>query len=100
MRARLLLMGDSFSTSIPGRDGLGRFAGLAEHLGLALGQPMDRLAINAGGAYSTGKNWSDESLQAVTVWRARESLSTNSPPANWLLATGNYSIPRNPAAFH
>jgi alginate O-acetyltransferase complex protein AlgJ len=51
--APVLLMGDSFCNiySLPAM-GWGDSAGLAEQLSLELGQPLDRLTINAGGAYS------------------------------------------------
>jgi alginate O-acetyltransferase complex protein AlgJ len=51
--APVLLMGDSFCNIYSLAEmGWGDSAGFAEHLGLALGQPMDRLVINAGGAHS------------------------------------------------
>jgi alginate O-acetyltransferase complex protein AlgJ len=52
--APLLLMGDSFCNIYSLAEmGWGNSAGFAEHLSLALGQPVDRLVINAGGASST-----------------------------------------------
>ena len=46
-------MGDSFCNIYSLAEmGWGDSAGFAEHLSLALGQPIDRLVINAGGAYS------------------------------------------------
>ena len=52
--AAVLLLGDSFCNiySLPGM-GWGDSAGFAEHLSLELGQPVDRIVINAGGAAST-----------------------------------------------
>ena len=51
--APVLLMGDSFCNIYSlGEMGWSDSAGFAEHLSLALGQPLDRLVINAGGAYS------------------------------------------------
>lgn len=51
--APVLLMGDSFCNIYSlGEMGWGESAGFAEHLSLALGQPVDRLVINAGGAHS------------------------------------------------
>lgn len=51
--APVLLMGDSFCNIYSLAEmGWGDSAGFAEHLSLALHQPIDRLAINAGGAYS------------------------------------------------
>lgn len=52
-RAPILLMGDSFCNIYSQAEmGWGDSAGFAEHLSAALGQPLDRLVINAGGAYS------------------------------------------------
>jgi alginate O-acetyltransferase complex protein AlgJ len=52
--ADVLVMGDSFSNlySLP-EMGWGDSAGFAEHLSAALGRPLDRLVINAGGAHTT-----------------------------------------------
>ncbi len=51
--APVLLMGDSFCNIYSLAEmGWGDSAGFAEHLSMALRQPIDRLAINAGGAYS------------------------------------------------
>lgn len=51
--APVLLVGDSFCNIYSLAEmGWGDSAGFAEHLSLALHQPIDRLAINAGGAYS------------------------------------------------
>jgi alginate O-acetyltransferase complex protein AlgJ len=51
--APVLLLGDSFSNIYSlGEMGWGEGAGFAEHLSAALGQPLDRLVINAGGAFS------------------------------------------------
>jgi SGNH hydrolase-like domain, acetyltransferase AlgX len=51
--APVLLMGDSFCNIYSLSDmGWGDSAGFAEHLSLALGQSLDRLVINAGGAHS------------------------------------------------
>ena len=50
----VLLLGDSFSNIYSlGGMGWGSGAGFAEHLSLALGRPLDKLVINAGGAYTT-----------------------------------------------
>ncbi len=53
-RARVLLLGDSF-TNVFSRDelGWGRSAGLAEQLSYHLGRPLDRIAVNAGGSHTT-----------------------------------------------
>jgi alginate O-acetyltransferase complex protein AlgJ len=52
-RADVLLMGDSFCNIYSLAEmGWGDSAGLGEHLSAALGHPLDRLAINAGGAYA------------------------------------------------
>jgi alginate O-acetyltransferase complex protein AlgJ len=52
--AEVLLLGDSFTNiySDPSL-GWGTGAGLAEHLSLALGRSVDRIALNAGGAWSS-----------------------------------------------
>ena len=52
--AEVLLLGDSFTNvySDPAL-GWGRAAGLAEQLSWALGRPVDKLALNAGGAHAT-----------------------------------------------
>ncbi|MFQ5351386.1 MAG: hypothetical protein ACE5EG_13180 [Thermoanaerobaculia bacterium] len=52
--AEVLLLGDSFTNvySDPAL-GWGRAAGLAEQLSYELGRPVDKLALNAGGAYAT-----------------------------------------------
>ena len=52
--AEVLLLGDSFTNvySDPAL-GWGRGAGLAEQLAYELGRPVDKLALNAGGAYAT-----------------------------------------------
>lgn len=52
--AEILLLGDSFTNIYSSKDlGWGASAGLAEHLSLALQMPVDRIAINAGGALTT-----------------------------------------------
>ena len=52
--AEVLLLGDSFTNvySDPAL-GWGRGAGLAEQLAYELARPVDKLALNAGGAYAT-----------------------------------------------
>ncbi len=53
-RADILLLGDSFSNIYSlAAMGWGDSAGFAEQLSAALGRPVDRLAINAGGAYAS-----------------------------------------------
>jgi alginate O-acetyltransferase complex protein AlgJ len=52
--AEILLLGDSFTNIYSLNDlGWGTGSGLAEHLSLALQKPLDRIAINAGGATTT-----------------------------------------------
>ena len=52
--AEILLLGDSFTNIYSHQDlGWGCSAGFAEHLSLALQKPLDRIAINAGGAFTT-----------------------------------------------
>lgn len=49
--AKVLLLGDSFTNIYSQSElGWGTSAGFAEHLSLALRQPLDRIALNAGGA--------------------------------------------------
>jgi alginate O-acetyltransferase complex protein AlgJ len=53
-QADVLVMGDSFNNIYSlGEMGWGDSAGFAEHLSAALGRPLDRLVINAGGAHTT-----------------------------------------------
>jgi alginate O-acetyltransferase complex protein AlgJ len=52
--AQVLLLGDSFTNVFAREDlGWGTGAGLAERLSFHLGQPVDRIAINAGGAHAS-----------------------------------------------
>ncbi|MDJ0841183.1 MAG: hypothetical protein QNK37_32020 [Acidobacteriota bacterium] len=53
-KAEILLLGDSF-TNIYSMEGLhwGEHAGLAEHLSHSLNRPIDRIAVNDNGAFST-----------------------------------------------
>ncbi len=60
-RAEILLLGDSFTNVYSQPDvGWGRSAGLAEHLSFYLKRPVDRLAINAGGASATRRRLAQE----------------------------------------
>ena len=60
-RAEVLLLGDSFTNVYAQPDvGWGRSAGLAEQLSYFLGRPVDRLAINAGGATGTRQRLAEE----------------------------------------
>lgn len=50
----VLLMGDSFANIFSlGGMGWGESAGLAEHLSYALARPIDKIVINAGGAFAS-----------------------------------------------
>ena len=52
--ADVLLLGDSFTNVFSAPElGWGTAAGLAEQLSFHLGRPVDRLAVNAGGAHAT-----------------------------------------------
>ncbi|MEE8366997.1 MAG: hypothetical protein V3S30_01645 [Thermoanaerobaculia bacterium] len=52
--ADILLLGDSFTNVFSAPElGWGTAAGLAEQLSFHLGRPLDRLAVNAGGAHAT-----------------------------------------------
>ena len=60
-RSEILLLGDSFTNVYSEDDvGWGRSAGLAEQLSYLLGRPVDRLAINAGGASGTRERLAEE----------------------------------------
>ncbi len=60
-RAEILLLGDSFTNVYAQPDvGWGRSAGLAEQLSYFSGHPVDRLAINAGGASGTRERLAEE----------------------------------------
>lgn len=52
--SRVLLLGDSYTNiySMPGMT-FGSSAGLAEQLSYRLGEPIDRIAVNDGGAYTS-----------------------------------------------
>ncbi len=59
--AEILLLGDSFTNVYAQPDvGWGRAAGLAEQLSYFLDRPVDRLAINAGGASGTRRRLADD----------------------------------------
>ena len=99
--APVLLMGDSFCNMYSLADmGWGDSAGLAEHLSAALGQPLDRLVINAGGAHTTRQELARElasgrdrlARKRVVIyqfaarelafgdWRLLDLARTSSPP--------------------
>jgi len=60
-RAEVLLLGDSFTNIYSQSDlGWGTGAGLAEQLAYHLGRPVDRLALNSGGAYTTRQRLAQE----------------------------------------
>ena len=96
--AEILLLGDSFTNiySDPAL-GWGTGAGLAEHLSLALGRGLDRIALNAGGAWSSrqalarststesGANRLDGKLVVVYQFATRE------------LSIGDWKVLRIPA---
>ncbi len=64
-RAEILLLGDSFTNVYAQPDvGWGRGAGLAEQLSFFLERPVDRLAINAGGASGTRERLAEELLHS------------------------------------
>ena len=59
--ARVLLLGDSFSNIYSlGAMGWGEGAGLAEQLSYALQEPVDRIALNDGGAHAARRSLSQE----------------------------------------
>jgi len=89
--ADVMLLGDSFS-NIYSRAamGWGEGAGLAEQLSFNLGRPLDVIAINAGGSYSTRRRLHDELLRGddrlagkrLVVWQfAMRDLQSG----NWQL---------------
>ncbi len=52
--AEILLLGDSYTNVYSQPElGWGEGAGLAEHLSLTLARPVDRIAVNAGGAHAS-----------------------------------------------
>jgi hypothetical protein len=52
--AEILILGDSFTNVFSREDlGWGTGAGLAERLSALLGRPVDRIAVNAGGAHAS-----------------------------------------------
>ena len=59
--ADVLLLGDSFTNIYSQSDlGWGTGAGLAEQLSYYLGRPIDRLALNSGGALNTRQRLAQE----------------------------------------
>jgi len=87
--AEVLLLGDSY-TNIYSLSpmGWGRSAGLAEHLALGLGRPVDRLARNADGSFATRQQLSRDpgrlASTRVVVWQfAVRELSSG----HWPLIT-------------
>ena len=64
-KAEILLLGDSFTNVYAQPDvGWGRSAGLAEQLSYFSQRPLDRLAINAGGASGTRERLAEELSRA------------------------------------
>ena len=62
--ARVLLLGDSFTDIYSlGAMGWGEGAGLAEQLSHALQEPVDRIALNAGGAYAARQELSRQLMR-------------------------------------
>ncbi len=69
-KADILLLGDSFSNIYAFEPlGWGESAGLAEHLSLALGRPLDRIVRNDAGAYAT------RAMLAAELARGHDRLS-------------------------
>jgi len=64
--SEILLLGDSFSNiySLEGM-GWGGSAGFAEHLSWALARPIDKIVINAGGAYASRQELMRQSMRGV-----------------------------------
>jgi len=62
----VLLLGDSFS-NIYSLDGMGwgSLAGFAEHLSFALARPIDKIVINAGGAFASRRELARQLAQGV-----------------------------------
>jgi hypothetical protein len=68
--ADVLLLGDSFTNVFSlGSMGWGEAGGLAEHLGLELGRPVDTITRNDSGA------WATRSLLAQELARGRDRLA-------------------------
>ena len=62
----VLLLGDSFSNiySLEGM-GWGSGAGFAEHLSYAIGRPIDKIVINAGGAFASRRDLASQMARGV-----------------------------------
>ena len=62
----VLLLGDSFSNIYSlGGMGWGTGSGFAEHLSYALGRPIDRIVINAGGSFASRRELDRQLIQGV-----------------------------------
>jgi len=66
-KSDVLLLGDSFTNiySLEGIMGWGKSAGFAEHLSYNLKRPLDRISINAGGAYSSRRALAQQMARGV-----------------------------------
>jgi len=62
----VLLLGDSFSNiySLEGM-GWGTGAGFAEHLSYAIGRPIDKIVINAGGAFASRRDLASQLRRGI-----------------------------------
>jgi alginate O-acetyltransferase complex protein AlgJ len=64
--ADVLLLGDSFSNIYSlAAMGWGSSAGFVEHLSAALGRPLDKIVLNAGGAHATREHLAQEIARGV-----------------------------------
>lgn len=83
--AEVLLLGDSFSNVYAQADmGWGEHAGLAAHLALHLGSPVDAIAVNAGGASESRRQLAARADplagKKVVVW---EFVARDLSERNW-----------------
>ena len=97
--AEVLLLGDSF-TNVYSQDALGwgGGAGLAEQLAYHLGRPVDRIAVNAGGAHTTREALAAQLRDDPGASTGSGWWSTSSPTASSPAATGGRSTCRLAAA--
>jgi alginate O-acetyltransferase complex protein AlgJ len=65
-QSEVLLLGDSFS-NIYSLDGMGwgTSAGFAEHLSYAIGRPIDKIVINAGGAFASRRDLAGQMARGI-----------------------------------
>lgn len=96
-QAEILLLGDSFLNIYSHAElGWGASAGFAEHLSLALNQPVDRIALNAGGAVAARRELLRQSQQSGSDRLAGKKIVIW-PFAERELALGDWQVLPLPA---